>query len=392
MSKETDLMKETPQFKSFFMGGFECAAPLAENKKRIDLLAESKHDVYCREDYRLLKDIGIATVREGLVWSKIDLGNGVYNFERFEKMMAIGEEEGIEQIWDLNHFDFPERFDPFHESFVQAFAQYAKRAVKLMRKYNDKTLYIVPINEISFFSYMAATIGLWGPYVLTRGYDFKKQLVRASIEAMDAIWKEDKNVRFIQVDPVFRRITKDRPTIVTKAIVEMFTEVKFQAFDMLSGKLEPELGGHPKYLDIIGCNYYMTNQEWITGEDILDINCHEIIPMDHPDRVSLYTILKEVYDRYKRPIVVSETGSYGSLREEWWNVLLKQIDYSKSRLPIHGVCAYPVVDRPDWTHWHLTNSGFWDFKKDDKECRRVPYDPVIKMVKGYTGRLREKEK
>jgi hypothetical protein len=33
-------------------------------------------------------------------------------------------------------------------------------------------------------------------------------------------------------------------------------------------------------------------------------------------------------------------------------------------LPLHGVCLYPIIDRPDWEnpeHWH--NSGLWDLNE-----------------------------
>ena len=46
--------------------------------------------------------------------------------------------------------------------------------------------------------------------------------------------------------------------------VEDFNErLVFQAWDMICGRLFPELGGSPRHLDIVGINYYWTNQwEW----------------------------------------------------------------------------------------------------------------------------------
>jgi beta-glucosidase/6-phospho-beta-glucosidase/beta-galactosidase len=375
----------TPRFKSFMMGGFECAAPRQEDKRRIDSLALTRHDELCREDYRLLKELGIWTVREGFVWAEIDKGNGVYDFSRFEKMLAIGRDEGIEQIWDLNHFDYPDHLDPFTDEFIGAFARYARRCAELIKKYEHGPIYIVPINEISFFSFMAASVALWAPYARSAGYRFKQQLVRASIAAMDAMWEVDPNIRFIQVDPIFRRIPARPPTIVTQAMADAFNETKFQTFDMLMGRLMPELGGNLKYVDIIGANYYIYNQEWITGEDLLDAHCHKMMPLDSSDRVPLKDMLQEVADRYPdHPIVLTETGCIGDLRVPWWKLIFREVDDALAAgIPLFGVCAYPVIDRPDWHDLHLTNSGFWDFEKGDKKLRRIPHEETLGLVREY---------
>jgi hypothetical protein len=37
-------------------------------------------------------------------------------------------------------------------------------------------------------------------------------------------------------------------------------EHQYQVLDILSGRICPELGGSPDYLDILGFNYYYNNQ------------------------------------------------------------------------------------------------------------------------------------
>jgi hypothetical protein len=379
-------MHQGPKFSSFVMGGFECTYSLNEHHERLDLLASTRHDVLCREDYRLLKSIGISTVREGFAWQKIDKGNGVYDFSRFEEMIAIGKEEKIQQIWDLNHFDFPNDLDIFSDDFVERFAEYSKHIIKLLRKYTDEQLYICPVNEISFFAFIGGDAGAWAPHQIGRGIELKKQLVKASIAAMDAIWEIDRNVRFIQVDPIFYRTPKKPITKAKIKVAREFIDGKFQAWDMLSGVINPELGGHPKYLDILGCNYYYYNQEWITSVGENDTATYETIPLYSKHRITLGTMLKQVYLRYKRPMIVSETGGWGELRPKWWRKIFNELDRARRRLPIYGVCVYPVIDRPDWNDGHLTNSGLWDFEFGDKTCCRIPHVDTINLVQKYTQR------
>jgi len=364
------------------MGGFECTYAKVEQNKRLDLLVSTRHDQKCREDYQLLKELGIWTVREGLAWSQIDQ-NGKYDFSKFEEMMRIGQEEKIQQLWDLNHFDYPDDLDPFSKEFIERFRTYAVEAVKTLRHYSDQTLYLCPINEISFFAFIAGDVGAWAPYQKDRGLELKKQLVLASIAAMDAVWDQDSNVRFLQVDPIFSRVPQKPITRQKRKVGHEFAESKFQAWDMLSGKIFPELGGHPKYLDILGCNYYYYNQEWITAVDAEGKSTYKTIPLYSKHRIMVGTMLKEVYLRYKRPLLISETGGWGELRPKWWKKLFKEIDKVRKRLPIYGVCIYPIVDRADWSEGHLTNSGLWDYASGDELCQRVPHHPTIDLIQKY---------
>lgn len=381
------MMARLPVFQSFLMAGFECTYARNEHQERMDLLATTKHDVYCREDYQLLKELGMTTVREGLAWHQIDRGTGRYNFSRFEELMKIGQEEGIEQIWDLNHFDYPEDVDPFSPEFVARFGAYAKAAIQVIRKYfPNRLLYICPINEMSFFTYIAADLGVWAPYEKGRGVEFKRQLVRASIAAMDAIRSVDENVRFIQIDPIFYRTPHKPITPAKREIARQFIAGKFQAWDMLGGLVEPELGGHARYLDILGCNYYYYNQEWIM--DILPTGevDYQTIPLYSKHRISVGTMLKQVYQRYKRPLLITETGGWGELRPKWWRLLLRQAEKAKASLPLMGVCSYPIIDREDWNDRHLTNSGFWDFELGDETLRRIPHEPTLSIIRNYMRR------
>ena len=39
-----------------------------------------------------------------------------------------------------------------------------------------------------------------------------------------------------------------------------YTRAQFETWDMLAGRREPELGGDPDMLDVLGANYYWNNQ------------------------------------------------------------------------------------------------------------------------------------
>lgn len=378
------MNNDTLRFDSFIWAGFECTSALTKNG-RLDLLNATRHNEMVREDYRLLKAVGIKTVREGLSWSRIDTAQG-YDFGTWEQIARAGQGENMQQIWDLNHFDYPDRLDVFSNEFSERFAEYAKHAVEMLRKYIKDTLYIIPINEISFFAWIAADQGLWAPFLKGRenGARFKQILVKAAIAAITAIRTIDKNVRFIHCDPYMRRLAKEPANKLAIDHTEEFnTIIRYEAWDMLQGKLNPELGGNPQILDIVGINYYRHNQEWVLSKDNNSIS-HQAMSWESPYRVSFSGMLKEIHNRYNRPLVVTETGSYKGIRYKWWKRILEEIDEAKNaNIPVYGACAYPVLDRPDWAGFLLPKSGLWDFDQSDPNCIRIPHERSLAIIENY---------
>ena len=87
-----------------------------------------------------------------------------------------------------------------------------------------------------------------------RDGELKRQLIRASIAACEAIWVVDPRARIVNVDPIIHIIAPpDRPDLAGAAYAQRASQ--FEAWDMIGGYASPELGGDPKYLDIIGVNY-----------------------------------------------------------------------------------------------------------------------------------------
>ncbi len=334
-----------------------------------------------------MKNIGIHMVREGLAWSQIDVGNGVYNFSRFIPMMKMAQQKEITVIWDLNHFDYPTELNPFSDAFVSRFAEYSKRAWEIFRQYTDGPLAIIPINEISFMAWIGADRGWWAPFKRgpANGFKFKKQLVRAALAAMKGIRRLDSDVIFIHSDPFMRRLAISKQNKVDSAVDTFNNVIRFEAWDMLSGKTYPELGGSPDYLPVIGVNYYFHNQEhvWLEKRK-LKFNAMD---WDSPDRVPLVDMLRLIQDRYQVPILITETGSFGDQRQAWWQRTLTELEQAqKQGIDVRGVCAYPILDRPEDINYLFPNSGLWDFDGGDSQLTRRPENKSLELIKKFIQR------
>src|SRR5437868_6280808 len=105
-------------FRSFFMGGFECSTHKRPNGVRLDLIAATHHDRFCGEDYRRLTEQGMLSAREGLRWHLIESHAGQYDFSSALPMVRASTEKGVQVLWDLCHYGWPDHLDVFKPEFV----------------------------------------------------------------------------------------------------------------------------------------------------------------------------------------------------------------------------------------------------------------------------------
>ncbi|HWF19543.1 MAG TPA: beta-glucosidase [Verrucomicrobiae bacterium] len=361
-------------FQSFFLAGFECSTHRLRSGRRLDMIDATQHDVFARQDYARINSQGIRATREGMRWHLAEKKPGRYDFTCARSIAEAAETTGTQVIWDLCHFGWPDDIDILKPEFITRLADFAAAFAKFLAKESSLPPFFVPVNEISFFSWAGGEEGKLNPFVTGRGFDLKCQLVRASIAAMDAVRSVDPKARFVHVDPIIHVVAHpDRPE--DTELAEAYRLSQFQAFDMLAGKLAPELGGGKKYLDIIGVNYYIHNQ-WIY--DIKGFRrSHEFEPLDRTDPAyrPLREILQEVYERYQRPLFLAETGAEDDARAPWLRYVTEEVEAAiTSGVPLDGVCLYPILNHPGWNDSRHCHNGLWDYT--DAHGQRELYEPL----------------
>ncbi len=121
-----------------------------EGERRRNLIRETQHDAHVREDYDLLRHLGIAVAREGIPWPLVDRG-GEYDFACIDPMIEAMNRAQVLPIWDLCHYGYPDDLDPFSDSFVERFARYCRAAAEYVIPRTPGPHFFTPINEITFF-------------------------------------------------------------------------------------------------------------------------------------------------------------------------------------------------------------------------------------------------
>jgi hypothetical protein len=373
-------------FPTFFLSGFECSTFLWKEQGRRDLCEETQHRVHSDEDYRMLRPLGIAVAREGIPWPMVDRG-GTYDFSYIDPFLEAQRRHGVLPIWDLCHYGYPDDLDPFGDDFAPRFAAYARAAAEYvtLRAHHGPPLF-TPMNEITFFGYMAGNWAWAAPFGKDRETRRRLTLAMsaADIAGVKAIREVVPEARMVHIDPLVWVVPPlDRPDLAEAARIESYDDA-YIAWDVIGGLRHPELGGSPEILDIIGFNNYSFGQMEYREEGphaALDPGDDRIRP--------LADLIEEAWKRYKLPCIVAETSGLRGGRPDWLNDVVTESLAAVSRgVDLHGICLFPAVDMPDWHKGGWLHNGIADLEElPNGSLMRVPYVPYVERLHHWQERL-----
>jgi beta-glucosidase/6-phospho-beta-glucosidase/beta-galactosidase len=379
-------VEQSSLFKSFFIGGFECASHRLLSGRRLDLTAATGHDRFVLQDYQRLQEQGIRVARDGLRWHLIERTPYQYDFSSVLPMVRAADQTRTQVIWDLCHYGWPEDLDIFSTEFIYRLSNMVKEFVKLALNESDQTLFVAPMNEISFFAWAGGESAYLNPFESERPYELKAQLVRAAIEAIEAAWSINSKVRIVHTDPLIN-VVHDLKRPRDFALAEYYRQLMFQAWDMIAGKSCAHLGGREEYLDIIGVNYYSNNQ-WLCSET--SFHPERWLEIDDQQYRPLRSLLHEMHERYHRPIFIAETGAEADERCSWFRYVCDEVfEAMKLGVPFEGICLYPIIDFPGWGDDRICETGLWGFA--DANGQRELYVPLASEFRYQQKRFAQVE-
>lgn len=371
-------------FPTFFISGFECSTFLWKDQGRRNLSVETQHTECADEDYEILRQLGIAVAREGVPWPLVDQ-NGEYDFSILDPLIEAMNRSKILPIWDLCHYGYPDDLDPFSDEFVPRFTRYCRAVAEYVVPRVRGPHFFTPINEITFFAFAGGEWGWVAPYRNTKAdrIEFRRRLCEADIAGVKAIREIDAEARMVHIDPLVHVVApRDRPDFIEAAKYE--TEVDtFVAWDIIAGKLHPELGGSSEILDIVGANNYSFGQM-----EFRESGPHAALePND--DRIQpLCDLLQSVYERYHRPMIIGETSGMEAGRPDWLrDVMGESLAAVNKGIDMHGICLFPAVDMPDWHTGEWLHNGICDLERDGERLRRVLHDPYVQELRRWQKEL-----
>ncbi|MFC3691985.1 beta-glucosidase [Chenggangzhangella methanolivorans] len=354
----SSVLPSAAGLRSFFMAGFECASQRRADGKRLDLLASTRHDVCAATDYALVAGRGMRAARDGMRWHLIEKTAGFYDWSSVAPMAKAAQGAGVQIVWDLCHYGYPDWLDVWSPSFPERFARFSKAAAQFLKDQSDEIPYFCPVNEMSFWAWAGGDMGRFNPTTKGRGDELKRQLARAAIASIDAVREVDPRARFIVAEPCIH-VSPNGDSPQALADAADYCNVQYAAHDMLVGRLNPELGGSPDKLDIVGVNYYPDNQ-WVLGGPPVPLGQYNYRPFRE--------LLAQTAERYGRPVIVSELGAENTARPAWLYYVAQEVAAArKAGVSVEAMCLYPIFDYPGWDNDRHCDVGLFGNAGHDGE-------------------------
>lgn len=340
-----------------FATGIECSNPTIDHgRTRRDQLEECGHYTRWREDLHLVRDLGLKVLRYGLPIHRIYLGPDRYDWEFADHVMPAMREMGIIPILDLLHFGLPDWMGGFQNpEFPILFANYCEAVAQ---RY-PWVRYYTPVNEIYVTAKNSGKDGIWNEQMKSdlAFVTALKHCVAASILGNHLIAKHRNDCIIVQSESA--EYVHQAKAVQDPAVI-LANKQRFISLDLLyafppdgdtvmylqdNGLTREEyawfMKGEPPGYQFLGNDYYGRNEHILKPDG-------QMCPAE--DVMGWYQITKEYYERYRKPVMHTETNVADAeaaptwLWKQWINVLRMRHD----GVPVLGFTWYSLIDQIDW--------------------------------------------
>jgi beta-glucosidase/6-phospho-beta-glucosidase/beta-galactosidase len=380
-----------------FATGIECSYPTIDGGRwRLDQLEATDHYRQWRRDLELVHELGLRYLRYGPPLHRIFLSPNQYDWSFMDEVAAKMQELKITPIMDLCHFGVPDWLENFQNpEFPQRLAEYA---TEFVRRYPWVKFY-TPVNEMFVTARVSALDGVWNEQLRSEDayVTATRHLAKASVLAMQAIQRQRPDAIFVNSESseFYQACCPDQEI---RRIADFENQRRFIALDLLYG-VQVRADVYAFLLDhgmpreeyewfmnqdvarraVLGVDYYEWNEKLINSEGR---------PENLGEMFGWYVITSQYYERYKRPVMHTETNcpdaneAPGWLWRQWQNVQLIR----QNGVPVVGFTWYSLQDQVDWDDGlrralgNVFPVGLFDLNRDPRPVAQA-YKHLVKMFK-----------
>jgi beta-glucosidase len=378
-----------------FAVGIECSNPTIDGGVRVDELEATGHYRHWKKDLQLVRDLGLRYLRYGPPIHRVFLGPNKYDWTFLDGVMAEMQRLGIRPIIDLVHFGLPDWLGTFQNPDWPAHvADYARA---FCGRY-PHVRFFTPVNEIFITAQFSAAFGWWNERLMSDQAFVTnlKHCVKAAMLAMRAVLDHRADAIFIFSEST-EYVHPGSPAMVSRAT--FLNERRFLSLDLLfghdvsatmyqyllaSGMTAAEYNWFREQRDlrshcIMGTDYYITN-EHVLRDDGTTIGAGDVY--------GYYVITRQYFDRYRLPVMHTETNRVSHDAIEWlWKEWMNLLRLREDGVPIIGFTWYGLLDMKDWdsaltkVRGHINKVGLYSL---DRRPRKVALE-YRKLVENFSA-------
>lgn len=305
-----------------------------------------------REDFDILKKLGLNSFRFTVEWSRLEPQKGQWNkaeFDHYKKYIAELRKRGIEPFLNIWHWTMPVWFAEEGGFAKRANIKYFERLVeKVANELLVDVKYVITLNETNVYMGLSYSDGQWPPQE-------KNQL--------KAMWVYN-NLK-IAHKRAYKTIKSKKPNVQVGVAQQL---ANIQAFrpghwlDELVVKVMRYfwnwwwLNQTKKQQDFIGINYYFT--DYYKGF----VRTNPRNPVNdlgwYMNAAGILPLLQRIAFHYPgKPIIITENGvadADDKYRKGWIAETMEAIETAKSQgVPVIGYLHWSLLDNFEWAY------GWW---------------------------------
>ncbi len=352
----------------------------------LDQMEYSGHAVRL-SDYEAFIELGIRTLRFGLIWERHERDpSWKWADERMKWMQSVG----VRPIVGLlHHGSGPDHTDLLDPLFPEKVAAYAGSVAERYPWVNAFT----PINEPNTTARFSGMYGIWYPHHRSRASYLRALLnqMKATVLSMKAIRSVQPDAQLVQTDD----LGSISGTEAIRPIWETNDLRRWLPYDLLCGKVDRV---HPLFHymraegiaeaeifwftdnrcppDVIGVNYYLTSDRHLDHRveiypsslmsaegRFIDIESVRV----RPEGITGFgALLLEAWQRYGIPVAITEVHLGGAVHEQirWLAEAWNGVDHARRQ----GANCIAL------TVWAMLGSFYWDALVT---CENGHYEPGV---------------
>lgn len=342
--------------KFIFATGIENSIPTIRNgSHRVDQYQSCGHYDNWKLDFGLVKEMGMTHLRYGAPLHTTWLGEGRYDWSFADETFAELRRLGITPIMDLCHFGLPDWLGTFQNpDFPKLFSGFARAFAARYPWVRHYT----PVNEMFVCATFSAKFGWWNEQT-TDDVSYAraiKHIAMANLAAMEAILEVRPDATFVQSESI-EYVHAEHPS--AKEHADRMNAIRFIALDLTYGRaLDPlarefMVEGGMTDIEESWFKRHVHRGQCVLGLDYY-ITCERYARPDGTtycagDVRGFADLTLEYYDRYRLPLMHSETNMAGTEAVNWLN---RQWAAARSLLargvPLLGFTWYSLGHQMDW--------------------------------------------
>jgi dTDP-4-dehydrorhamnose reductase len=358
-------------------GGIECTINRVKNEFH-DQLQYSGH--YEREgDIDAIVSVGIRKVRYPVLWEKHQpTVQTVIDWSWTESRLNKFKEKGIDVIAGLVHHGSGPAFTNLSDrNFPALLAEYARKVAEKFPWLE----YYTPVNEPLTTARFSGLYGIWYPHH-NNAKSFMQMLLnelKGTVLAMREIRKINPNAKLVQTED----LGKTYSTLPLRYQAKFENERRWLTYDILCGRFDSNhrlwkyfkkftllkedfqfFLDNPCPPDIFGFNHYLTSERFLDHRthlypEVTHGGNHrhkyadvEAVRVEVEEETGLEVLLREAWDRYKKPIAITEVHLHCT-REE-------QLRWFKEVWTTANKLKEQQIDLVAITTWAMLGSYGWN--------------------------------